>query len=59
MFTFLRKSCGFESDKILFVGVEGLSGNNVKNEFHLEANQWYKDGTLFEALDKVQTIERT
>lgn len=32
MFSFLRKSCGFESDKILFIGVEGLSGSNIKTE---------------------------
>ena len=32
---------------------------NMKTELVKENNQWYKDGTLFEALDKVQTIERS
>jgi peptide chain release factor subunit 3 len=59
LYPFLRKQCGFDSEKIFWIGVEGLSGLNIKNQIQDERAQWYKDHTLFEALDRVPTIERT
>ena len=41
LYTFLRKSCGFESDKIFFSGIEGLSAINIKDPVILEKASWY------------------
>ncbi len=58
LYPFLRKSCGFDSEKIFWAGVEGLSGINIKDRISYEKAPWYKDNTLFEALDRVPTIVR-
>ncbi len=59
LYPFLRKSCGFDSEKIFWAGVEGISGLNVKDPVPYEKAPWYKDNTLFDALDKVPTIVRS
>ena len=58
LYPFLRKSCGFDSEKIFWAGVEGLSGINIKDRIQTDKASWYRDNTLFEALDRVPTITR-
>lgn len=59
LYPFLRKNCGFDSEKIFWAGVEGITGLNIKNPIPNEKAPWYRDNTLFDALDRVPTITRS
>lgn len=47
LFTFLMRNCGFESHRIFWTAVEGLTGLNIKDPVNLPQAEWWKGKTLF------------
>lgn len=41
LYTFLVKNCGFESHRIFWVCVEGLTGMNLKEKVNIPEAEWY------------------
>lgn len=53
------KSCGYNPKKdITFVPISALNGHNVKNPVDNEICPWWKEGSLFNIMDRMEVMER-
>eukprot|EP00392_Amoebophrya_sp_AT5.2_P008273 g8292.t1 len=48
---FLRSTCGFKDDQVIFLPISGLNGDNLKDRKGTPA--WYSGQTFFETIDQI------
>jgi Translation elongation factor EF-1alpha (GTPase) len=55
---YLQTACGWDLDKIIWVPIAGLLGENMKEPIKHANASWYKGPTLFEVFDAIEPPQR-
>jgi peptide chain release factor subunit 3 len=55
---FLKSSCGYDMDSVIWVPIAGLLGENMKESVKNPNASWYKGKPLFDALDLLPLTKR-